>query len=112
MTVLELDPALILRITGDPALYVQVPFLGPMQKPALSLAARFRNACTGCARAARGRAAVQLSGAFTSLVLAESAQTPNKIIELKATINKLLGTAHTDILIRYSKNGKAAEFRF
>lgn len=112
MTVLELTPLLILRLGGDPALYVQAPFLGPMKKPALSLAARFKNVCTTCMKNARDKAADQMAGAFASLVLAESAQTPNRLPALKEAINRLLGTQHVEIMLRYRKDGRGEELLF
>jgi hypothetical protein len=112
MTILELNPDLVFRVTGDPAVYAQAPFLLPMQKPALNLAARFRGACTSCAKNAKRQAAMQMANAFSSLVLAESAKSPNALPELHKAVHAILRTPDSPIQIRYFKDGKEALFSF
>jgi hypothetical protein len=112
MTLLDLTPDLIFRITGDPAIYTQAPFLLPIQKPALSLNARFRGACTNCAKAAKHRAAIQLANAFSALVVAESDKTPNALPALRGAIHAILHTPDSPIQLRYFKAGKESLLSF
>jgi hypothetical protein len=112
MTILDLNPDLAFRVTGDPAVYVQAPFLLPMQKPALSLAAKFHKVCTKCAKAAKYKAAVQMANAFSALVLTESTKSPNALPALRAAIHAILRTPDSPVQIHYFKDGKEATFSF
>lgn len=110
--VLELTTAVVLRISGDPALYQAAPFLEPMREPALRLHAKYRNVCTNCAKEAKAKAFGAIACAMTSLLVEESRKAPNLLGAFKETVGKLLKMHLDQVSVRYQKDGEAAELRF
>lgn len=111
--ILELTTQIVIRISGDPALYVAAPFLEPMRKPALSLHQKYRDPhCPKCVQDAKFKAFQAVANAMTALLTAEAAQAPNRLAAFKDVVRKILNMPVDQVVVRYKKAGKDAELQF
>lgn len=114
MTVLDITPEVILKITAHPALYTEAPFLNPMRDSALGVHRKMAGRCAGCGRKAYLEAGKAMMRAFINLTLAESAKQPNGLPRMKEAMKKLLNSPFDEVRMAYTLPGsdKTAELRF
>jgi len=107
---INLDADMIGRLTEDPALYVEVPFLLPMKTTALNLHKRLPRGCTTCQKAARRRALKSLAGAFQRLTLEGSKRSTAESLKLRSYILRRFALdSGTPITLQYTDaQGQAA----
>ena len=100
---INLDAEMIGRLTEDPALYVEVPFLLPMKTTALSVHKKLPRNCTSCQKVARRRALKSLANAFSRLTLDESKRSPNGLPRLRSyTLRRFALAPSTPITLQYT----------
>ena len=114
MTVLEVTPEVVLKLTAQPSFYAEAPFLGPMRDSALSAHRKLAGRCTNCNRKALMELAKALTRAFISLTVAEVAKTPNGLMRMKAAMCKLLNTQFEEVRLTYTppNSTQPAELKF
>lgn len=83
---INLDAEMIGRVTVDPALYVEAPFLLPIKDSALNIHKKLPSNCRTCQKAARRRALKSLAGAFQRLTLEASRQAPESLTQLRSYV--------------------------
>ena len=110
MNILNLTPDLVMRVTGDPALYTVVDFLEPMREEALKLTAKFVG-CPSCQRPAYLRAAALLGGALARLCLEAPAE---KLPLLRVRIVQIINVQDVDrVMLSYTRaDGVKSELVF
>jgi len=107
MTSVNLDANMVSRLTEDPALYVEVPFLTPMKGTALSIHRKLPRHCKACHKGARTRAMNALSNAFGRLVVDESKRDPNGLPKLRFYVTRRFALKPgTPITLQYTENGQ------
>lgn len=112
-SIVELTTQIVIRISGDPALYSAAPFLEPMRKPALNLHQKYRDPhCPKCVQEAKIQAFKAVANAMTSLLVAEHAQTPNRLAAFKQAAGNILNMKVDQILVTYKQGGKDAVLQF
>ena len=110
--VLELTVPVITRISGDPALYQNAPFLSAMESATLNLHRKYRSVCTNCMKAAREKAFAAVANAMISLLVAEKAKPDNGLQGFKAAVGRIMRMPLHEISARYQLNGQTVELRF
>lgn len=99
----NLDAAMIGRLTEDPALYVEVPFLLPMKDSALRIHKRLPSNCRNCQKAARRKALKSLADAFRRLTLDGSKQSTVNSLKLRSYILRRFNLdSGTPITLQYT----------
>lgn len=112
-TVLTLTPEIIFKLSADPAIYKEAPFLAPMEKSALGVHAKLRGRCGGCNRKAVIQVAYNIANAFVRLIVDEQPKPGNKLPQLKAAINRVLNARIDEITAIYTDpKGQKKEIRF
>lgn len=100
---INLDADMIGRLTADPALYVEVPFLLLMKDAALSIHSKLPINCTSCQKSARKSALKSLSNAFSGLTLEESKRPAPGLSKLRTYIIRRFNLpAGTPITLQYT----------
>ena len=110
--VLELTVSVITRISGDPALYQNAPFLSAMESAALNLHHKYRGICTNCMKAAKEKAFSAIANAMISLLVSEKAKPANGLQAFKAVVGRIMHMQLHEISARYQLNGQTVELRF
>lgn len=109
MAELTLTKDQIIKITSEPSVFKEFPFLGPIKEPALKLALRLSSAgCTACTRRALEPTIVAMGGAFCRLVVDESKKTPNSIAAFRTKVLSILPIPDQPVRLSY-KDEKGAE---
>lgn len=104
---INLDPSMVSRLTEDPALYVEVPYLVPMKDTALMIHKKLPRGCSGCHKGARAKAWASLTNAFGRLTIDEAKKTPNGLHRLRNYIQRRFALKPgTPITLQYTENGK------
>ncbi len=113
LSIVELTTQVVIRISGDPALYTAAPFLEPMRKPAMNLHQKYRDPnCPKCVQDAKLQAFRAVGNAMTSLLAAENAQSPNRLGEFKKVIANILKMKVDQVTVRYRQGGKDVVLQF
>jgi hypothetical protein len=109
---INLDAAMIGRLTEDPALYVEVPFLLPMKDSALSIHKKLPSNCSTCQKNARRRALKSLASAFQRLTLDGSKRSAADSLKLRSYIIRRFNLpSGTPITLQYTdERGQSAVF--
>lgn len=113
--IIHLTPKIVWRITADPAIYTQAPFLKPIKNAALALHTRLKSGagCSGCVQNAVDQVSVQLANAFSKLTVDESRKKPNALGSLKEVMGKILNLKLKEVRIQYkTTTGGDAELVF
>lgn len=114
MSSLKLTNEVIQRVTAEPTLYEELPFLLPVKESAIRIALQLQRAgCTSCHKRAMRPVMAALAGAFTRLVVDEAKKPENKLPQLRERINKIIGGSHEAVVISYQDPDKReAELSF
>ncbi len=99
----------IVRVVGEPTIYLEFPWLAQIKEPGMKLALRLSSAgCTACVRRSLEPTVVAMAGAFTRLVVDESKKPQNSLQAFSAKLKGILNTKADQIRISY-KDEKGAE---
>ena len=110
----QLTDTVIQKVTAEPTLYDEFPFLAPIKDSALKIALQIQRAgCSGCAKRALRPVTIALAGAFTRLVVDEAQKPGNQLPSLRARINQIIGGSHEGLMISYQdKDQREAQLSF
>lgn len=102
----------VMKITAEPDVYKQAPFLFPMRDSALKLHARFGKHCSACMRGSYIKASRALGAALGTLIMTEAAKQPNQLPAFRAAICSVLKEPCDQIVVVYVVNGKKQQLAF
>jgi hypothetical protein len=100
---LELNHEVALKLTADPSLYDNVPFLLPLKEPTLSVHEKIKKAkvaCTACARRKVMKVGMQIAQALASLIVAEATK-PENLGLFKQEAKRIYGKDFINVRIQY-----------
>ena len=110
---MELTHDHIFRLTADPALYAEVPFLAPLKTPALQLHEQVKKYCRHCNKAPLRMAKNYLAGELAKLLLAEAKKQPNQLPQFKKTVAAILRLEIGELLVMIRPpQGEHVDIRF
>lgn len=104
----------IWKVTAEPKLYERAPFLRPMQTSAMKVHVQFggKAKCPSCQRNAMARAINAVGSAFGRLIINESKKPDNKLADLHAVLEEILGKTLKEVVIAYKLGDQAHEVKF